>query len=177
MGGGKLVVITGASSGIGAECARWFHKQGNSVLCLARRLDKMKELLKDLGDKRIMFKTVDVTNIDTFRSAVKAAEEKYGGVDCLVNNAGVMLLGTMKDQSIAEWSKMITVNIAGVLNGCKVITAGMQERKSGTVINISSIAGKKLFDNVCCFIAVWHCVCNAIHRISIFGQAFHALRT
>eukprot|EP00484_Ammonia_sp_Unknown_P000125 CAMPEP_0197020920 /NCGR_PEP_ID=MMETSP1384-20130603/1790_1 /TAXON_ID=29189 /ORGANISM="Ammonia sp." /LENGTH=251 /DNA_ID=CAMNT_0042448645 /DNA_START=8 /DNA_END=763 /DNA_ORIENTATION=+ len=141
-----LVIITGASSGIGAECARQFHKAGHPVLCLARRVDKMKKDLGDLKD-RILFTKCDVTNFKEFEEAVKAAEKEHGPTDCLINNAGVMLLGDMNTQDTKQWQLMIDVNINGVLNGIKVVTEGMKTRKRGCIINVSSLAGHKLFDN------------------------------
>mmetsp|Transcript_30382 Transcript_30382/g.26806 ORF Transcript_30382/g.26806 Transcript_30382/m.26806 type:complete len:258 (+) Transcript_30382:103-876(+) len=140
-----LVVITGASSGIGAECAREFHKAGHPILCLARRVDKMKKDLSDLKDK-IEFTKCDVTNFKEFQDAITGAEEKFGPTDCLINNAGVMLLGDMDTQDKSQWTKMIDVNINGVLNGMKIVTANMKKRKAGTIINISSLAGHKHFD-------------------------------
>ena len=135
-----LVVITGASSGIGAECAKQFHKAGHPVLCLARRIEKMKKDLSELKDK-IEFNKCDVTNFKQFKDAITAAEEKYGPTNCLINNAGVMLLGDMDTQDQTEWNKMIDVNINGVLNGMKIVTSTMKKQKSGTIINISSLAG------------------------------------
>ena len=152
-----LVVITGASSGIGAECAREFHKAGHPILCLARRLDKMK---KDLGDlkNKIEFIKCDVTNFKEFQDAINAAEAKFGPTDCLINNAGVMLLGDMETQDQAQWTKMIDVNINGVLNGMKIVTSSMKKRKAGTIITISSLAGHKHFDNHTVYCATKVCI-------------------
>ena len=142
-----LVVITGASSGIGAECAKEFHKAGHPVLCLARRVDKMKKDLSALKD-RIEFNKCDVTNFKEFQDALINAEEKYGPTSCLINNAGVMLLGDMNTQDQSQWNKMINVNINGVLNGMKVVTSTMKKQKSGTIINISSLAGLSISYNI-----------------------------
>jgi NADP-dependent 3-hydroxy acid dehydrogenase YdfG len=136
-----LVVITGASSGIGAATARAFAAAGNPLLLLARRADAMAEL----GLPDTMCISVDVTDAAAVRAAIAQGEATYGPVGCLVNNAGVMLLGQADVQDPAEWQQMLNVNVMGVLNGIGAVLAGMKERGSGTIINISSIAGRKTF--------------------------------
>ncbi len=138
-----LVVITGASSGIGEAVARQFSEQGHSLLLLARRVERLEAL--DLPNA--MCRKVDVTDRAAIQAAVREAEAVYGETDLLVNNAGVMLLGFANAQDPAEWDTMIDVNIKGVLNGISAVIANMQARKGGTIINISSVAGKKSFGN------------------------------
>lgn len=138
-----LVVITGASSGIGAATARAFSAAGHPLLLLARRVDRMVEL--DLPDTTCV--AVDVTDGTAVASAIAAAETEHGPTDCLVNNAGVMLLGEADRQDPAEWQKMLDVNVMGVLNGIHAVLAPMKQRGGGTIINISSIAGRKTFPN------------------------------
>lgn len=139
----KLVVITGASAGIGKEIAKNFSKNGHPVLLLARRLDKMEDLKLDNS----ICKSVDVTDIEKVKEAIIEAESIYGKVDCLVNCAGVMLLGKSEEQSFEEWNKMIDTNIKGILTVTNIVLKDMKERNEGTIINISSIAGRKIFDN------------------------------
>lgn len=139
----KLVVVTGASSGIGKEIVKKFSINGHPVLLLSRRLDKMEEL--EIPNS--LCKSVDVTDLEKMESAIKEAEEKFGKVDCLVNCAGIMLLGQPQDQSFKEWNDMIDVNIKGILTGTNIVLKDMVERNEGTIINISSIAGRKTFDN------------------------------
>ena len=136
-----LVVITGASSGIGAATAKRFSKNGYPLLLLARR----KEKLDALNLPNTICQMVDVNKEDEIRTAVKAAEKEYGKVDCLVNNAGVMYLGHPWDQDPCEWQAMIQTNILGVLNCIHAVLKDMMDRKTGTIINIGSIAGKKTF--------------------------------
>ena len=138
-----LVVITGASSGIGAEIAKLFSKQGYPLLLLARRLNKIQEL----NLPHVLCKEVDVLNSDAVENAIKEAEKKYGDCDCIINNAGVMLLGEMYKQDPKEWKNMFDVNVHGVLNGIHAVLPKMIARKSGTIINLSSIAGIKTFPN------------------------------
>jgi NADP-dependent 3-hydroxy acid dehydrogenase YdfG len=137
----KLVVITGASSGIGAEIARHFSQQGHPMLLLARRVER----LEAMNLPNTMCEQVDVTDKESFEAAIAKAENAYGPVDCLVNNAGTMLLGQIDTQDSAEWKKMFDVNVLGLLNGMHSVLAPMKERSSGTIVNISSIAGKKTF--------------------------------
>jgi NADP-dependent 3-hydroxy acid dehydrogenase YdfG len=137
----KLIVITGASSGIGKATAIRFSNAGYSLLLLARRIDKLEEL----NLPNTMCRKVDVTDLKTFQVAVDEAESKFGKVDLLVNNAGVMLLGNIIKQNPQDWQQMLNTNIAGVLNGIKTVLNSMVMRGSGTIINISSIAGRKTF--------------------------------
>ncbi|CAF1181322.1 unnamed protein product [Adineta steineri] len=139
----SLVVITGASSGIGEAAARSFSQAGHPLLLLARRLDR----LEALKLPNTICEKVDVTDLDQIKSAVAKAEKQYGPVDCLVNNAGVMLLGLCDTQDPKQWEQMIQVNMMGVLNGIHVVLAGMKERRHGTIMNVSSVAGRKTYPN------------------------------
>ncbi|HCD9234090.1 TPA: SDR family oxidoreductase [Elizabethkingia anophelis] len=139
----KLVVITGASSGFGKALAIEFSKCGYPLLLLARRIDKM-ELL---GLPNTICKKVDVTNPDQFENAVREAETIYGKTDLLINNAGIMLLGDLATQNPQQWQRMLDVNIMGVMNGMKIVMSDMKERASGTIINVSSMAGVMPFGN------------------------------
>ncbi|MFA8450264.1 MAG: SDR family oxidoreductase [Bacteroidales bacterium] len=138
-----LVVITGASSGIGSAIAKLFSANGYPLLLLARRIDK----LKDLNLPNTLCKKVDVTNSTELVQAIGEAQEKYGPVEAMINNAGVMLLGDITNQDSDEWKQMFDVNIIGLLNGMQAVLPSMRERKTGTIINIGSIAGRKTFPN------------------------------
>ena len=139
----KLVVITGASSGIGMEFAKRFSREGHPVLMPARRQDVMEELHLP----NCLCRGVDVTDPTAMEGAIREAETIYGKTDLLINCAGLMLLGHPDEQDFEEWSRMIDVNVKGVLAGTKVVLADMMARNEGTIINISSIAGRKTFDN------------------------------
>ena len=139
----KLVVVTGASSGIGMEFAKRFSKEGHPVLMIARR----KEIMEELNLPNCICKSVDVTNLEGMITAIREAEEIYGKTDLLINCAGLMLLGYPDKQEYEEWDRMIDVNIKGILTGTKVVLSDMIKRNEGTIINISSIAGRKTFDN------------------------------
>jgi len=133
----KLIVITGASSGFGMAMAKLFAKDGYPLLLLARRVEKMEAL----NLPNTICTKVDVTDKDAFEMAVREAELRFGKTDLLVNNAGVMLLGNIETQDAQEWKRMLDVNVMGVMNGMQIVMKDMKARKSGTIINLSSIAG------------------------------------
>ncbi|ASF16888.1 SDR family oxidoreductase [Shewanella xiamenensis] len=139
----SLVVITGASSGIGAAIAKSFSAAGHPLLLLARRVEAMQALALPNS----LSISVDVTDADAIKAAINQAEAQFGSVGCLINNAGVMLLGQIDTQDPNEWSRMLNINVMGVLNGIHAVLAGMKARKTGTIINISSVAGRKTFPN------------------------------
>jgi len=138
-----LIIITGASSGIGLATARLFSAHGHPLLLLARRLDKMQAL--NLPDTLAL--SVDVTDRAALAAALREGEARFGPADALINNAGVMLLGDITRQDPDEWDRMLDVNVKGVLNGVHAVAAGMVQRKRGSIINISSVAGRKTFPN------------------------------
>ena len=133
-----MVVITGASSGIGMEFAKRFSREGHPVLMLARRQDVMEELHLP----NCLCRGVDVTDLTAMEGAIREAEAIYGKTDLLINCAGLMLLGHPDRQDFEEWSRMIDVNVKGVLAGTKVVLADMMARNEGTIINISSMWGQ-----------------------------------
>jgi NADP-dependent 3-hydroxy acid dehydrogenase YdfG len=138
-----LIIITGASSGIGAAAARRFSAAGHPLLLLARRIERLEAL--ELPNS--LSRQVDITDRTALLAAVAEAEAKFGPADALINNAGVMLLGAMSEQDPAQWEQMLDVNVKGLLNGVHAVVAGMVERKHGTIINVSSVAGRKTFPN------------------------------
>lgn len=139
----KLVVITGASSGIGEAIARRLSNSGHPLLLLARRIER----LEALNLPNTLCEKVDVTDKASFTAAIAKAEGEYGPADCIVNNAGVMLLSELDVQNADEWKTMFDVNVIGLMNGMQAVLAPMKGRKTGTIINISSVAGRKTFPN------------------------------
>jgi len=138
-----LIIITGATSGIGLETAKQFSEKGYPLLLLGRNTQSLLEL--NLANA--MVSAVDVTDLQALQLAIKEAEAVYGPADALINNAGVMLLSEFDKQNPEEWRRMVEVNLLGVMNGAHAVLSGMKERKHGTLINISSIAGFKTFPN------------------------------
>ena len=154
----KLVVITGASSGFGEAIARKLSAQGYPLLLLARRLEK----LESFGLDHAICCRVDVSDRQAFEEAIAKAEATYGDVDCLINNAGVMLLGALEDQNIEEWQTMFSTNVIGLMHGMQIVLNKMKKRQEGTIINISSIAGVKTYEDH----AVYSGTKFAVHGIS-----------
>lgn len=136
-----LVVITGASSGIGAAAAQAFSADGHPLLLLARRLDRMQAL----GLPDALCRAVDVRDRDAIARAVAEAEAAYGPTDCLFNNAGIARLGDITRQSPSEWDEMIDINVNGMMNGVHAVMDGMIKRRQGTIVQMSSIAGRKTY--------------------------------
>lgn len=139
----QLIVITGASSGIGAAMAKAFSAAGHPLLLVARRIEAMKALALP----NALCLSVDVTDGDQLKQAISRGVAQFGPVGCLVNNAGIMLLGHADKQDPSEWAAMLNVNVMGVLNGIHAVLGDMKQRKTGTIINISSVAGRKTFPN------------------------------
>ena len=137
----KLIAITGASSGIGAATAKAFSEAGYPLLLMARRI----ELMESMNLPNTICKEVDVLDLEGMKAAISEAQDSYGEVDCMINNAGVMINGKPQDQDPEDWQKMLDVNIRGVLNGIHLVLKDMGERQSGTIINMGAIAGIKTF--------------------------------
>lgn len=136
-----LVMITGAGSGIGKATAQAFAQAGYPLLLTGRRL----ETLHRLGLADAVCVAADVRERDAVIAAIAEAEAKYGPVDCLVNNAGIAPLAKLEDQDPAEWRDLIDINCVGVLNCMHAVMPAMKARRHGTIINISSIAGRKSY--------------------------------
>jgi len=136
-----LTVITGASSGIGAAAARAFSAAGYPLLLLARRLERMESLKLP----QTMCRAVDVADRAAVAAAIAEAEAHFGPVDCAINNAGVAHLANVLEQDPLEWDAMIAVNVTGVMNVLHAVMQGMAQRRHGTIINMSSIAGRKMY--------------------------------
>lgn len=141
--GNKVVLVTGASSGIGEATARLLIKQGHRVVLGARRTDRLGALAEELRSSggKVEFRSLDVTKMEDMRDFVAFAEAKCGPADVIVNNAGVMPLSPLNALKVAEWDRMIDVNVRGVLHGIAATLPGMEARGRGHIINISSIGG------------------------------------
>jgi len=138
---GKVIAITGASSGIGEATARLLAERGAQVVVGARRTERLETLVADItstgGSAR--FRAVDVTSREDTKGFVDFAKAEFGRVDVLINNAGVMPLSMMGDLKVDDWDRMIDVNIRGVLHGVAAVLPDMQARGNGQVINVASI--------------------------------------
>jgi NADP-dependent 3-hydroxy acid dehydrogenase YdfG len=145
---GKVVVITGASSGLGEAAAKHLTKLGATVVLGARRKDRIEKLAKEITDNggKAFAIAMDVTKRDQVKKMADSAIEKFGRIDVILNNAGIMPLSKMENLHVDEWDKMIDVNIKGVLNGIAAVLPYMKKQKSGQIINTSSVAGHKVFN-------------------------------
>ena len=143
---GKVVVITGASSGLGEATARLLSAQGASVVLGARRIDRLGVLADELsrrGGKALAVPT-DVVQCDQVKRLVDAAVQTYGRIDVMINNAGLMPQALLERLKIDEWNRMIDVNIKGVLYGIAAALPHMKRQKAGHFINVSSVAGHRV---------------------------------
>lgn len=143
---GKVVVITGASSGNGEATPRVLSGQGATVVLGARRLERIQSLARELtgrGGKALAIAT-DVTHYDQVKSLVDAAVQTYGWIDVMLNNAGLMPHSPLERLKIDDWNRTIDVNLKGVLYGIAAALPYMRQQKSGHIINVSSVAGHKV---------------------------------
>lgn len=143
---GKVVVITGASSGLGEAAARHLSALGATVVLGARRVDRIEALARELeaGRHKALAMATDVTRREDVRRLVDTAVKTYDRVDVIVNNAGLMPHSPLERLKVDDWDRMIDVNIKGVLYGIAAVLPHMTRQKSGHVINVSSVAGHKV---------------------------------
>jgi NADP-dependent 3-hydroxy acid dehydrogenase YdfG len=143
----KVAIITGASSGIGFATALALSKAGAKVAIGARRVDKLEALAKKISDDggEVFYQKLDVTQKLECDNFAKAVLDKWGSIDILVNNAGLMPLSFFKNLKVDEWDRMIDVNIKGVLYCTGSVISHMKEKKSGHIVNLSSVAGRVVF--------------------------------
>ena len=133
----KVILITGASSGIGEATARLLAGKGAKVLLGARRTDRLEKIVAEIraAGGSAECRTLDVTSLDDTKAFAAFAKEKFGPIDVLINNAGIMPLSPLHELKIDEWNRMIDVNIRGVLHGIAAVLPDMRARKSGHIIN------------------------------------------
>jgi len=157
---GKVVVITGASSGIGEATAKRLAAAGASVSLGARRKDRLERLageIREAGGKAHVAVT-DVVRRADVEALVRGAREAFGRVDVLVNNAGLMPLSPFERLKVDDWDRMIDVNVKGVLYGIAAALPIMKEQRSGHIINVSSVAGHKVRPGNSVYAATKHAV-------------------
>jgi NADP-dependent 3-hydroxy acid dehydrogenase YdfG len=157
---GKIVVITGASSGLGEATARHLSKLGAIVVLGARRVERIDALAGELNaaGARALAVQTDVTDSAQVQRLVDAAVATYGRIDVIINNAGLMPHSPLERRKIDDWDRMIDVNIKGVLYGIAAVLPTMQAQKSGHIINVSSVAGHKVRPGSAVYAATKHAV-------------------
>ena len=150
---GRVALVTGASSGIGAAVAGALHTAGARVVLAARRERELREVQARLGDERIIVFPTDVTDRGRVGALVAYAERELGPVEVLVNCAGVMYYTMMKNLREEEWERTVEVNCKGAMNCIAAVLPGMLERGGGHIVTISSNAGRKVFPGLAVYSA------------------------
>ena len=156
----KVVIITGASSGLGEATARRLAKSGAKVMLAARREDRLvalRDAIVEQGGDAI-YKVTDVTERDQMQALAQATLDAYDRIDVLVNNAGLMPLSPLDKLKVDEWDTMIDVNIRGVLYGIAAVLPTMRKQHAGHIINLSSVAGHKVFPSSAVYSATKYAV-------------------
>ena len=151
----KVVIITGASSGLGEATAKRLAASGAKLMLAARREDRLKELVAAIAQTggTANYLVTDVTDRAQVEALAKQTLSTYGRIDVLINNAGLMPLSPLDQIKVEEWDQMIDVNIKGVLYGIAAVLPMMRQQKSGHIINVSSVAGHKVFPGAAVYCA------------------------
>jgi NADP-dependent 3-hydroxy acid dehydrogenase YdfG len=157
---GKIIVITGASSGLGEAAARLLSARGACVVLGARRIERLQQLADELNrtEQRALAVATDVTVLDDVKRLVDTAVQNFGRIDVVINNAGLMPLSALERLKVDEWDRMIDVNVKGVLYGIAAALPQMQRQRSGHFVNVSSVAGHKVMSNGAVYSATKHAV-------------------
>ncbi|WP_080848178.1 SDR family oxidoreductase [Cytobacillus gottheilii] len=157
---GKVVVITGASSGIGENAARMLANQGVHLVIGARRVDRLEALASDIraDGGSVAVQLLDVTDLEQMQALIELAKNRYGRVDAVINNAGVMPLSPLEALKIEEWNRMIDVNIRGVLHGIAAGLPVMKKQGFGHFINIASIGAYEVSPTAAVYCATKYAV-------------------
>lgn len=138
---GRVAVVTGASSGLGADAARAYAGQGADVALLARRVEKLKTVADEIAatGRKVLVVGCDVTDEEQVRKAIGQVVARFGKIDILLNNAGVAVPGTVEQLTTDEWDKEMNTNVRGAYLVCKYVVPHMRERRYGKIVNISSV--------------------------------------
>ncbi|MCW1749057.1 SDR family oxidoreductase [Rhizobium acaciae] len=157
---GKVALVTGASSGIGAATALKLAEAGAKVGIAARRTDKLADFKKEIVSKggEALVIEMDVVDPASVEAGVKKLVGAYGSIDILVNNAGLMPLSDVDQFKVDEWHRMVDVNVKGLLNTTAAVLPQMINQHSGHIFNMSSIAGRKVFKGLSVYCATKHAV-------------------
>ncbi|PEB61950.1 oxidoreductase [Priestia megaterium] len=143
----KVVILTGASSGIGEATAKVLANTGAKVVLSARREDRLRKLKSEIENRggTVEYKVTDVTSQQQLEDLASFTLENFGQIDVLINNAGFMPLSYLHEKRVTEWEQMIDVNVKGVLYGIAAVLPYMRRKKQGHIINVSSVAGHIAF--------------------------------
>lgn len=171
----QILMVTGASSGIGAATARLFAKQGYKVIACGRRAERLQQLQQEFGDS-IYPLTFDVRQREDVFQTVESLPETWQAIDILINNAGnAHGLDTIQDGNPDDWDAMLDINVKGLLYVSKAVMGGMIKRGKGHIINIGSIAGKEVYPNGNVYCASKHAV-DALTRGMLIDLNPHGIK-
>jgi NADP-dependent 3-hydroxy acid dehydrogenase YdfG len=168
----SLVVITGASQGIGRALAHRFAKAGNPLLLISRHIETLVELE---GFENVLYEQVNVTDNQALEISIRKAEALYGETECLINNAGFINIGSFSEMAIEKIHTEMDVLLKGVINGIKAVLPKMQARKSGTIINMSSIGDRRPSGEAVMYHASKHAVLSLSENLQQ-AEAQHNVR-
>lgn len=156
----KVIAITGASSGIGEATARLLAHKGLRVVLGARRTDRLEAIASEIRDKGGVadYRALDVTSLEEMQAFVEFTKDKFGRIDVVVNNAGLMPLSKLEVLKIDEWNRMIDVNIRGVLHGIAAALPIFKQQQSGQFVNLSSIGGHAVYPTAAVYCATKYAV-------------------
>ncbi|WP_339229505.1 SDR family oxidoreductase [Oceanobacillus sp. FSL K6-2867] len=143
----KVIIIMGASSGIGEATAKLLAAKGAKLVIAGRREERLKEIKDSIPEADLHCKTADVSSYEQVKSVIDLAMEKFGRVDVLFNNAGIMPTGPLIETRRDEWQQMLDINVTGVLNGIAAALPIMVEQKNGHIISTDSVAGHVVYPN------------------------------
>lgn len=163
---GKTVIITGASRGIGAAAATVFAEAGANVALLARSAGALEALAAEIGDRALAL-ACDVTDYDSMEAAVRATVERFGNVDVLINNAGVIdPISHLAESDPAEWGQLIDINVKGVYHGMRAVLPVMKTAGGGIILTISSGAAHNPLEG-------WSAYCTSKAGVNMLNRALH----
>lgn len=163
---GKVIIITGASSGIGEETAKVLAANGAKVVLSARREERLKALAEDIGEDKVAYLKSDVTNLEDMKALVSLARERFGKLDAVFANAGTMPAGNMSELKVDDWNRMIDINIKGVLNTMAAVLPVFTAQKRGHILVTSSRAGTTLVPGNAVY-------CGTKHFVKVMLNSFH----
>ena len=164
----KIAIITGASKGLGEADSRRFIEEGATVIMTDIDTDAGQKLAAELGDKA-EFHEQDVRDEETWKSLINGVVDRHGGLDVLVNNAGVVQPGSIEDQTIEEWDFIMDVSARGAFLGCKYGVKAMRESGGGSIINMASIASIQGEDRIAAYSAAKGAIQGLTLSIAAFG--------
>ena len=166
---GKTVIVTGASSGIGRGVAERFSQEGANVVICARHEDKLQQVAKQLPQDRTLAQVADVSTFADVESLVAAAVTRFGGLDVIVNNAGIGTEGDALTVSLDDWNETLAINLSGVFHGCRAAMPELLKRQ-GCIVNTASVSGLSGDWGMCAYNAAKGGVVNLTRSLALdFG--------